>query len=55
MIDEGDGTYTVYFTGGSGEHHWGDFRAVGKVTVRLVEEETAAEPSKPKAILPATK
>ena len=55
MIEEGDGTYTVYFTGGSGEHHWGDFRAVGKVTVRLVEEETTAEPSKPKAVLPATK
>ncbi len=39
MIDEGDGSYTIFFTGGTNENHCADFRAVGKVTVKLIEEE----------------
>lgn len=38
MIPEDDGTYTVFFTGGTHENHQAGFRAVGKVTVRLVEK-----------------
>jgi len=38
MIDEGDGTYTVFFTGGTHENHFADFRAVGMVKVKLIEE-----------------
>ena len=34
MLDEGDGTYTVFFTGKGDQ----GFRPMGKVTVRLVEE-----------------
>lgn len=43
MIDEGDGTYTIYFTGGSADNFFSAFRAVGKVTVRVIEEETVAK------------
>ena len=43
MVDEGDGTYTIYFTGGSADNHFSAFRAVGKVTVRLIEEESVAK------------
>ena len=39
MIDEGDGTYTVFFTGGSKKNFLAGFRAVGMVKVKLVEEE----------------
>lgn len=39
MIDEGDGSYTIFFTGGTHENHFADFRAVGMVKVKLVEEE----------------
>jgi hypothetical protein len=45
MIDEGDGTYSIYFTGGSAEHHFSGMRPFGKVTVRLVEEEIPAKPA----------
>ncbi len=38
MIDEGNGTYTIFFTGGTTEDHFAGFRAVGMVSVRLVEE-----------------
>lgn len=38
MIDEGDGTYTIFFTGGTHENHFDDFRAVGMVRVKLIEE-----------------
>jgi len=38
MIDESDGTYTVFFTGGTHENHFADFRAVGMVKVKLIEE-----------------
>lgn len=39
MIDEGNNTYTIFFTGGSNENHFADFRAVGRVKVKLIEEE----------------
>lgn len=45
MIDEGDGTYSIYFTGGSAENHFSGMRPFGKVTVRLVEEEIPAKPA----------
>ena len=38
MIDEGGGTYTVFFTGGTHDSHFDDFRAVGMVKVKLVED-----------------
>ena len=38
MVDEGDGTYTVFFTGASTDNYHAGFRAVGKMTVRLIEE-----------------
>jgi hypothetical protein len=38
MIDEGDGTYTIFFTGGSTDNFFDGFRAVGMVKVKLVEE-----------------
>ena len=38
MLDEGDGTYTIFFTGATTENYFQGFRAVGKVTVRLLEE-----------------
>lgn len=37
MIDEGDGAYSIFFTGGTNEDHFADFRAVGMTRVRLVE------------------
>jgi len=39
MIDEGDGTYTVFFTGGTQKNFRAGFRAVGMVKVKLVEDE----------------
>lgn len=38
MLDEGDGTYTIFFTGATHEDYFKDFRAVGKLRVRVVEE-----------------
>jgi hypothetical protein len=38
MLDEGDGTYTVFFTGSTTDNHFAGFRAMGKTTVRLIEE-----------------
>ncbi len=38
MIDEGEGTYTVFFTGASTDNYFAGFRAVGMVRVKLVEE-----------------
>jgi hypothetical protein len=38
MIDEGDGAYTIFFSGGSTDNFFDGFRAVGMVTVKLVEE-----------------
>jgi hypothetical protein len=38
MIDEGDGTYTIFFTGGSTDNFFEGFRTVGMVKVRFIEE-----------------
>lgn len=38
MIEEGDGTYTVFFTGSTRDDYFAGFRAVGMLTVKLVEE-----------------
>jgi hypothetical protein len=38
LVDEGDGTYTVFFTGSTTDNHFAGFRAMGKTTVRLIEE-----------------
>lgn len=38
LVDEGDGTYTIFFTGSTTDNHFAGFRAVGKTTVRLIEE-----------------
>ena len=37
-VDEGDGTYTIFFTGATTNNYHAGFRAVGKTTVRLIEE-----------------
>lgn len=38
MVDEGDGIYTIFFTGATTNNYRAGFRAVGKTTVRLIEE-----------------
>lgn len=38
MVDEGDGTYTIFFTGATTNNYHAGFRAMGKTTVRLIEE-----------------
>ena len=38
MIDEGDGTYTIFFTGATTENYFAGFRAVGSTRVRVIEE-----------------
>ncbi len=38
LLEEGDGLYTIFFTGATTENYFEGFRAVGKLTVRLVEE-----------------
>jgi Na+-transporting methylmalonyl-CoA/oxaloacetate decarboxylase gamma subunit len=43
LIDEGDGTYTVFFTGSTRANYFTGFRAVGRMQVRLVEEPVAHE------------
>lgn len=43
LIDEGDGTYTVFFTGSTQANYFTGFRAVGRMRVRLVEEPVAHE------------
>ena len=38
MIGEGDGTYTIFFTGGSTEKFFDGFRTMGMAKVTLIEE-----------------
>lgn len=38
LVDEGNGTYSVFFTGATTDDYFKGFRAMGKTTVRLVEE-----------------
>jgi hypothetical protein len=38
LIDEGDGTYTVFFTGSTQTNYFQGFRAVGRCQVHVIEE-----------------
>lgn len=38
LIDEGDGTYTVFFTGSTQTNYFQGFRAVGRCQVQVIEE-----------------
>jgi hypothetical protein len=50
LIDEGDGTYTVFFTGSTATNYFKGFRAVGRLQVQLIEEPVPdVVPAKPEA------
>ena len=44
LIDEGDGTYMVFFTGATHENYFKGFRAVGRCQVQIIEEPVSDVP-----------